>query len=142
MSNKTNRESTNSITHLVKIVASEVIDSRIQELREFVAKVARSVCKDELDRMASGTGTIDITDRLDKVRNTAANAGQRWTREEDQLLEREFEVTLEQIAANHSRTVAAIKARVREQQLLYNLGKNHKKTDEPNGSSYSHKYPG
>ena len=92
MSNK--REKTDSVTHLVKIVAeevaNEVFDKRIEEIQ-------RQSC-------------------LPKPIDTS-NTGGRWTEKEDKQLNDELSNAICEIAELHRRTFGSIKARIRKSLL-------------------------
>ena len=89
------RQKTNSITHLVKIVAEEVFHDLMkkrpqQTPREF----------------------------LDLIQSDLEMAGQKWSKAEDQMLIDEVRVAVATIAKNHQRTIGAIVARVQDQSII------------------------
>ncbi len=93
------REKTNSITELVKIVARE-------EIEKYVGNGLEGVLKD-----ICLTSISSLTSALRK-------AGEHWTPYEDNLLSTEVQVALAQIAKSHDRTVGAIIARIKHKELL------------------------
>ena len=107
------RERTDSITHLVKIVAREEIRSfmvgrHMPAVEEMVGSHRRlSERLDELGRKFMG----EIQIGLEK-------AGQTWPQEEDSLLIQEVRIALAQIAQNHHRTIGAIRSRINQEELI------------------------
>ena len=97
------REKSDSITHLVKIVANEEIDRRLHEL-----KILR----------APQTINILAQEFIEKIRSSVEKAGQPWLPEEDDLLVQEVKTAVAQIALNHKRSNGAIKARISQKQLI------------------------
>jgi hypothetical protein len=107
------REKTDSITHLVKIVAREEIRSYLVDRHSPAAEeVARSHRKlserlDELGERFMG----DIQTSLER-------AGGTWLKEEDTLLVQEVRTALAQIAKNHARSIVAIRSRINYRELI------------------------
>lgn len=109
------RTQTNSITHLVKIVAREIVKEECEAQFDNIKHRLTTL------EMASGepaTKVIDAIVALKKVRNSLSQAGGPWSTQEHALLVREVKTAIEQIAANHERTSGAIKARMRQKDLL------------------------
>jgi len=95
------REKTNSITHLVKIVAEEVFDQKIEEF------------KGELD-------IEEITKKaIGKIQTSLKHAGDIWDKKECEILKAEFRVALNQIAVNHGRSTGAIRERLKFEGLVF-----------------------
>lgn len=94
------REKTNSITHLVKIVAGEVFDEKIKELH-FERPIVHKVVMAE--------------DFISGIVSSLEKANSFWTKEEDALLSNEIDVAIAQIAKNHRRSFGAIRARIEKQ---------------------------
>lgn len=93
------RACTNSITHLVKIVAREEIEKYLSEYESVDAnELATEACKN--------------------LSNNLRMRGQLWSKDEDELLVAEVEVAIKTIAASHSRSNTAIKERIRQKDLL------------------------
>ena len=90
------REKANSITHLVKIVAREVFDAEIR-------KIPHRPTPEEF---------------LQSIKNDCEQAGQKWSKAEDQMLIDEVRVAIAAIARNHQRTTGAIFSRVRDQSII------------------------
>ncbi len=114
---KSDRVATNSITHLVKIVTREVVEEEMgplfDNIKQRLTTLEGAVAFDE-----SATKVIDTGAALTKVRNSLSQAGGPWSKQEHELLRREVKTAIEQIAANHERTSGAIKARMRQKDLL------------------------
>jgi len=103
------RPKTNSITHLVKIVAREVV---VEELRTRFKNQHRNDNElleriNELGRNFFGT-----------IQTSLEKTGTRWLAEEDELLVQEVRTALSQIAKNHSRSVVAIRSRISQKELI------------------------
>ena len=114
--NKENREKTNSITYLVKIVAQEVYKENFKQegIHQEVCKIRKELdelkiksCKDYFDIFVNYK--IDVT-----------NKGRSWTDFEDRLLKREIECALKKIANNHKRSDGAIRSRINQKELILN----------------------
>ena len=95
------REKSDSITHLVKIVANEEIDKRIRELKQQVPTIIK----------------IDGSEFIQNIVSSVTKAGVPWTNEEDLLFEQEVRTAVAQIAKNHKRSIGAVKARISQKQL-------------------------
>lgn len=111
MNYKTNlkRQSSNSITHLVKIVAKEVVEEELE--RRY-----RGQMKSDLDiwqQMQELGETF-----MGNVQSSLEKAGKPWNTTEDLLLQQEIRTALAQIAKNHQRSVGAIKARIKQEGLI------------------------
>ncbi len=98
------REKTNSITHLVKIVASEVFDIDIKELESRVFNRCMAALNQE--------------SFINDVQLSLKRAGEPWPQDEDELLVREVEIAIKQIAKNHKRSVGAIESRINQKGLI------------------------
>lgn len=83
------REKTNSITHLVKIIAGEVFEEKMNQLRA-----------------------------QDALHNNLTRAGESWSQIEDDMLVREVDSTLIRIAIKHGRTTGAIRSRISQREIL------------------------
>ncbi len=146
--NKNKRLKTNSITHLVKIVAEEVfeecmekhstpihfivINNRVNELQDKYEKLDKKLSTKphviEIDRLSMRIAElskkmenvkitnlhIDTKEALKKLNNDLLKAGGLWTDDEDTLLERELNVAVNAMAANHQRSKGAIKSRLQK----------------------------
>ena len=100
------REETNSITHLVKIVAKEVVNEEINsKFEEFEGYIR--------DEFLSNTD-----EKIDAVRNSCQRAGDTWTRAEETQLGQEVRMAIKQIAQNHQRSSRAIIERIRARDIL------------------------
>ena len=116
------RESTNSITHLVKIVAREEIKKKHLDLLKVVQSLAR-----EQKRMKLKINELSrITDckiaalaysykikKLPEEENIMENAGDPWNFVEDNLLSGEINSYVNTLATQHSRSADAIRTRIR-----------------------------
>ena len=99
-----NRKKTNSITHLVKIVAEEVANEVFDKKLECISQNPKI---QNIAELISGLSEFDTSNR-----------GQIWPDADDYLLEKEVEFALAQIAKNHKRTVGAIRSRIRQKDLI------------------------
>ena len=114
------REKTDSITHLVKIVAGEVFKSEVGEtvLYPMIERVAKRVCKEEM-------ASEDFKEKhlaSEMIRNIKSNlekAGDPWDKKEDMRLEQEIIMSIAQIAKNHGRSRGSIIARIKQKDLFY-----------------------
>lgn len=97
------RKASTSITELVKTVANECIDRRLDEL-----KILR----------APQTINILAQDFINSVQKNVEKAGRPWIPEEDDLLNQEVKTAIAQIAINHKRSLSAIKSRMLQKQLI------------------------
>ena len=95
------REKTNSITHLVKIIAQEVFDENVEKL-----KMNNSTIVIDGEKI-----TMSILDSLDKN-----FAGKKWSMIENNILESELNAAIAQIAKNHGRSRGAIICKIVERQ--------------------------
>ncbi len=95
------REKTNSITHLVKVVAREEIENYM---------LTHKINLDHLEDLT--------TQLLSDVISTCEKTGAKWERDEDALLIQEVRAAIAQIAKNHSRSIHAIKCRIDQKGLL------------------------
>ena len=102
---KHEREKTNSITHLVKIIANEEIDKRIHKM-----KIYSTNYKDMEEKILSSL--------LSNITNSLEQVGQKWETEEDNLLSVEIELAITQIAKNHHRSKGAITSRIIKKNLI------------------------
>lgn len=109
------REKSNSVTHLVKIVAREVIaenDIAAKQLVERIRDLEKSIGNLNLK-----IGT-SLHEAIDTVKSTLENAGGIWSRFEDQSLVHEVDMALATIAKNHKRSVGAIRVRINQKELI------------------------
>ena len=90
------RESSSSITQLVKIVAREVVEEYMK-----------------------GRPTIEEYGEkyLNNITSSLEKAGRPWTLEEDSLLVQEVRTAVAQIAKNHGRSIIAITSRIDQKEL-------------------------
>ncbi len=95
------REKTDSITHLVKIVAGEVFDRKIKEY----------------DHKGATEETV-IRNMLGNITSSLKEAGLTWLPREDALLIDEVRIAVAQIAKNHSRSIVAIESRIRHKDIM------------------------
>jgi len=95
------RESTNSITHLVKLVCYECIDERLADLEHEIRP-----------------HVIDATEFLENIQTNLARSGDYWPPGEDEFLKTELVTAIKTIAKNHSRSYAAITSRIHQKNLI------------------------
>jgi len=108
------RPKTNSITHLVKIVAKEVLEDRLPK--------SYGLARDHEERLSQleefWKKPLLDTKFLTELESDLENAGGPWYPNEDRKLEAEVDVILRFLAKKHSRTVGAIKARIKGRELI------------------------
>jgi hypothetical protein len=92
------REMTNSITHLVKIVSREVAQEEIKKATHFTTEAIKSVSREHLENLTS----------------SLAKAGDTWEDEEKELFIQEVKTAIAQIAVNHKRSRGAIHAALKK----------------------------
>lgn len=94
------REKTDSITHLVKIVAGEVFEEKWEENMK---------CRKDLKDLE--------THFCETIQSKVEKAGKPWSDEEDELLLQELRTAVAQIALNHKRSLGAISSRIQQRKL-------------------------
>ncbi len=101
------RTKTNSMTHLVKIVAEEVLDEKIKN-GEFaiVSKAALDALTHQDERIMEQGDAF-----RENMQSSMEKAGLPWSKEENTLLLDQFKTAIAQAAVNHGRSKGAIKAR-------------------------------
>ena len=92
------RDSSNSITHLVRIVAEEVFNELWEKKRKEDKSLADFFCE--------------------TIQTNVEKAGRPWGLEEDNLLMEEIKTAVAQIALNHKRSRGAIESRIRQKELI------------------------
>lgn len=106
------REKTNSITHLVKIIAEEVFEEKFGTLQippptgllgriEVIEDFIKINVKPPISNEGATTYSGDV------------NAGKPWSDFEDDVLAREFAHTLRILSERHGRTIGAIRERIK-----------------------------
>lgn len=108
-----NREKTNSITHLVKIVAEEVFEEKFGELRQ---KLQQELTTEEaiLRRLQP------LRDRLfgqAQRKNNMSEVGLIWSKSDDEALRILFSDFLDAVAPGFGRTKTAIRCRIKDKLL-------------------------
>lgn len=88
------REARTSITQLVKDIANEEIDKRIKNMVDAVK--TEHQCKSAVE----------------SIINELKNIGAKWEPGEEKLLIEEVNVAISQIAANHGRSIGAIRSKL------------------------------
>ena len=97
------REKSNSVTHLVKIVAKEIFDEEIGVLG----------VEDRLKAL-EGKGFVGSASAMfSNIVSSLENAGDPWDRKEDELLLKEVNLAVSVIAKNHRRSEGAIRSRMK-----------------------------
>jgi len=115
------REKSNSITHLVKIVAKEVFDDRkdalvsdiLNDLNPQFRRIDTRLTRQESihpHKTSEHAGPFYTYTSSDRTRFD-------WSANEDDSLEREVRDSLQEIARNHKRTIGAIKSRIVQKRL-------------------------
>lgn len=106
------REKTDSITHLVKIVAEEVtlgyfnkFHEKLDILEEDIDVLKAFNCKKVVHKidMAEAEQRV-LAQLIGNIESSVKKAGNYWTKEEDFLLVQEIRTAIAQIAQNHQRS--------------------------------------
>lgn len=109
------RKSSNSITHLVKTVAEEVAHDMYEDRITELETVDRPI-------MPSAEGCChNIECALAKFSTTYtpdSRCGHSWTARESNTFQKEFETAIRWIARNHGRSVGAIRAKIKIEDLF------------------------
>ena len=112
------REKTDSITHLVKIVAKEVISEALAEgfgdvdWKELCSMFNKaSEFEKRISALERNTTSFSITNKLQ-------NRGSMWNDYEDDMLIDAVNAAITVIAAEHGRTPYAIKRRLQDKGLI------------------------
>lgn len=93
-----NREKTDSMTHLCKIIAEEVFTERMRTFHTDFYRLGEELCQD--------------------IKSSLAQAGKIWPPSEDELLAQEVKVAIAQIAKNHRRSSESIRCRIRDKEYF------------------------
>jgi len=110
------REKTNSITHLVKIVANEIFHEKLLFLTTKVDSLTAQI--NELDTGVPKELRVDFHEKLCAIQSSLSSAGASWEKNEKILLQQELSIAIAQIAKNHDRTTGAILARIRVDNMI------------------------
>ena len=105
------REKTNSITHLVKIVAKEVFEDKYNFLHRKVNRLEEELNAVEMPVIPDEAFIKQLESDMD-------NAGGPWFGKEDKELTVEMDTIIRFLAKRHSRSVGAIKARIKQRDLI------------------------
>lgn len=109
-------EKTDSITHLVKIVAAEVLDDKLKEhsvaTSEEISKIVGTI-DSRLRRVEQELGLSVPTIAAPKEW-VAYRAGRSWEFEEEEALTEDFNTAIKWMASRRGRTEGSIYARVRK----------------------------
>ena len=103
------RESTNSMTKLTKVIALEVTKPRFEKLEDKINRLKETLCFHL---------NMDVTEMVKSVQSSCERARSMWTRSEDSNLADEVEMAIAQIAKNHNRSHGAIRARINHKDLI------------------------
>lgn len=115
MDNK--RQASTSITHLVKTVAEEVVKEYFKtRIGGHIDSLAGRIC--DLERVFKEPFIPDLKDFLSELKSDLEEAGQPWMLNEDKKLAVEVETVLAYLAKRHGRSVWAIKARIKQRDLI------------------------
>jgi len=114
---KEDREKTNSITHLVKIVAQEVFNEnyKLKEIQKQIDELEKEI--DSLKRIFFKKEYAEENVKI--AENSLKNNRAIWSDYEDKLLKKEFECALNNIALSHKRTSGAIRSRINQKELIW-----------------------
>lgn len=110
-----NRTPSTSITELVKTVAKEVISERL--------KYFEAIGKDHEERLCQledfwKKPFVPDNAFIKELESDMEKAGGPWYPSEDKKLEAEINVIIRFLAKRHSRSRGAIKARIRQRELI------------------------
>jgi len=103
------RESTNSMTKLTKVIALEVTKPRFEKLEDKINRLKETLCFHL---------NMDVTEMVKSVQSSLKSAGDPWQYAEDGLLVDEVKMAIAQIAKNHNRSHGAIRARINHKDLI------------------------
>ena len=108
------REKTDSITHLVKIVAKEVFEEEMRRY-PFFGTQTRSLMErvEHLETLLKKDAEPALTNENTVTYASAVNAGRPWGHFEEGFLKQALMKTFEVLAERHGRTPGAIKERLR-----------------------------
>ena len=106
-----------SVTRIIRKIAEDVFDQRIQPLDERVIQLEKSTKQIYEIDMAEAEQRV-IAHLYGNITTSLKKAGQVWTKEEDFMLEQELKVAIAQIAQNHHRSRGAIKDRITQSFIL------------------------
>ncbi len=110
------REASTSITHLVKIVAKEAIDEKYHGVYSKSINNEKRIY--DLERVFKEPFLPDLKDFLSELKSDLNEAGQPWAFNEDKKLAVEVETILTYLAKRHGRSVEAIRARIKQRDLI------------------------
>lgn len=105
------RPKTNSITHLVKIVAREVFEDKFDFLHRKVNRLERELNEVEMPLVPDDAF-------LKQLESDLENAGGPWFGKEDRELSVEVDTVIRFLAKRHGRSVGAISSRIRQKELI------------------------
>ena len=112
----TKRQASTSITHLVKTVAKEVVDNELDVLSR--CQVINEKRLFELERVFNEPFIPPLEEFLSELQSDLKEAGQPWMMQEDRKLSIEVETILTFLAKRHSRSVGAIRSRIKQRDLI------------------------
>ena len=104
------RESTNSMTKLTKVIALEVNKPRFKRIEDKINDL-----EEKVDFALLNT---DVVELIKSVQSSLKKAGDMWSYAEDGLLVDEVKMAIAQIAKNHNRSQGAIRARINHKDLI------------------------
>lgn len=105
---KEDRPKTNSLTHLAKALAREVVQEEVSPQLDNI-KHRLTTLEVAFDQPVM---VIDASKAMESIKNKLDKVGGPWPAKEQVLLDEELKLALSIIAANHGRTLGAIKARI------------------------------
>ena len=104
------REKTDSITHLVKIVAKEVFNNKSENINFKFNQLVDRVSRLETQLLKHETS--------EKIILEMERAGECWTEQEDAMLRAELKIAMTVIAKTHDRSYGAITSRIGQKGLI------------------------
>jgi len=110
------RETSTSITRLVKTVAKEVVDIKLRDISRKGINNEKRIFN--LERVFREPFLPDLEDFLSDLKSDLKEAGQAWMLKEDKQLVIEVETVLAFLAKRHSRSVGSIRSRIKQRDLI------------------------
>ena len=117
MTDHIKREKSNSITHLVKIIAYEVFEENKKFLQDEILNFLNPQFRN-IDRRLTHQENIHPHPMKGHSNEVCVNAGEMWTSFEDAKLESEVNNFISSLSIKHERTCGAIKARIQKRKLI------------------------
>ena len=104
------RERTNSMTKLTKVIALEVNKPRFKRIEDKINQLE--------EKIEFALLNTDVKEMVKSIQSSCIRAGDVWTRREDSILAHEVEMAIATIAKSHDRSYGAITARINHKDLI------------------------